>query len=197
MNPEKQALPQPSDEELIVAVAAGEARALDVFMTRHQSSLYRFLFRATNDATLAADLAQESFVRVWFRAGHFRRDKGASVRTWLFSIALNLFRDDLRRRRRPAWGLPFSFFRRDGAAELFESVPDPALTPGVRAEAGDELDRLQVAIAGLPENLRVPLVLCALEGLSQSEAAEVLGTSRKAVELRVRRAKEKLGESLA
>jgi len=75
----------------------------------------------------------------------------------------------------------------------------PSLTPAADTVmiADESLRRLHAAIAALPANLREPLVLTALNGLSQKEAADVLGTNIKTVENRVARARAKLAAVLA
>lgn len=87
----------------------------------------------------------------------------------------------------------FTFARPlDDALDVADHGPDPEAA----LVAADEVARIRRAIAALPANLKEPLLLCALEGLSQDEAATVLGTSRKAIETRIYRARKKLSDLL-
>lgn len=168
---------------------------MDVFVRRHQEALYGFALRYTGNATLAREIAQETFVRAWLRAASFRPDSKATVKTWLYAIALNLARDEARRRSR--WGRIFIWFDETNGHDPAPETSDlQTLPPDIHADGHERLEALQSAIARLPEKLRAPLVLCALEGLSQNEAAVVLGTTRKGVEQRIQRARAKLRDCL-
>lgn len=175
------------DIGLIRALQAGKHRALDELMARHQEGLFRFAFRYTGNETAARDVVQETFVRVYFKVASY--SPRAAVKTWIYAIAVNLCRDALRHARRTrgerSLDLP--------PAERAVSEPvDPTATPDESAAAQDRFVRLQAAITRLPSKLREALVLCALDGRPQKEAAEILGTTQKTVELRVRHAKDRL-----
>ncbi len=177
-------------------MAAGEDKALDIFMQRHQVRLYRFVLRCTGEPNLAADITQDSFVRTWFAANRYSSGKGASGRTWLFSIARNIVRDHARRRnpfvRMANWFIADKY----GHNSTLETIPSRDAEPPAVAEQRELDDALKDAITRLPDKLRMPLVMCVIEGIPQEEAAQILGTSRKAVELRIRRAKDKLRRCL-
>lgn len=187
---------EPSDEDLLARMSIGEKHALDRFLLRHQERLYRFVLRSTNDPQLAADITQESFVRVWFSANRYSPDKGASGKTWLFSIARNLVRDHARRRNPFVRMSNWFGMGNDNMGSLPEIVTNHVAEPPAIAEKQEEEEALKAAIARLPDKLRMPLILCALEEMPQEEVAQILGTSRKAVELRIRRAKEMLRRQL-
>ncbi|HEX2853846.1 MAG TPA: RNA polymerase sigma factor, partial [Opitutaceae bacterium] len=176
------------DLPLIQALQAGDDSALNELINRHRESLFRFVFRFVRDETVARDVVQETFVRVYFNAKKF--EPRSLVKTWLYAIALNLARDQGRklakRRREISLNAPGPD---DGPAlELADDGP----TPGELAGRRDRFGALQRAIDQLPHKLKAALILFSLEGRSQSEAADILGTTPKTIETRVYHAKEKL-----
>jgi RNA polymerase sigma-70 factor (ECF subfamily) len=175
----------PSDAVLAVAARNGDAQAFAALMCRHKSWLYRFIRNYAGDREEAHDLLQESFVSAWRALSRFDAERPFTV--WLRRIALNKCRDNARRGavRRAALTL-FSF-----AVE--QSVAPPGADD---TRSDDDLQRLESAIANLPRALKEPMILTALEGLSHKEAAELLGITAKAVEVRVYRAKRRLSELL-
>nr|WP_240454466.1 RNA polymerase sigma factor [Caulobacter sp. 17J65-9] len=167
--------------------ARGDERAFTLLMRKHKEGLYRFVRRYVGDADEAYDLLQESFAGAW--RGLDRYDPARPFEVWLRRVALNKCRDWSRRRfvRRLVRGV--------GAepAEL-EAAPDPGSSPEAALVEAEALRRLDRAVADLPPALKEPLILTALEGLSQQEAAALLGVSVKAVETRVYRARRRLAE---
>jgi RNA polymerase sigma-70 factor (ECF subfamily) len=175
----------PPDAVLAIAARNGDAQAFAALMSRHKSWLYRFIRNYAGDREEAHDLLQESFVSAWRALSRFDAERPFAA--WLRRIALNKCRDHARRGavRRAALTL-FSF-----------AVEQSVAAPGVDdSKPDDDLHRLESAIANLPRALKEPIVLTALEGLSHKEAAELLGISAKAVEVRVYRAKRRLSELL-
>ncbi|MBL9188387.1 MAG: RNA polymerase sigma factor [Opitutaceae bacterium] len=179
------------DLPLIEALQAGEDLALNELIQRHREPLFRFAFRYLRDETAARDAVQETFVRVYFKAASFTPQ--ATVKTWLYMIAVNLCRDRLRRLIKHRGDLPLDAPSDDGART---EVADTQPIPSEQSAQADRFKALQRAIDQLPHRLRLALVLCALEGKSQKEAAEIMGTTPKAVELRIHHAKVKLRELL-
>ncbi len=170
------------------ALQGGEDSALNELIERHREPLFRFVYRYLQNETAAREVVQETFVRTYFKAKSYRPQ--SLVKTWIYSIALNLCRDEARRtgRRPPSVSL-------DAPPALDRApleIPDTAERPDEHLRTHDQFSALQGAIAQLPHKLRSALVLFAIEGHSQREIAEMLGTTPKTVELRVAHAKEKL-----
>jgi RNA polymerase sigma-70 factor (ECF subfamily) len=179
-----------SDAELIKEVLNGREAAFTALMRRHKTWLYLFVRRHTPTAEDAYDLVQESFASAW--AALRRYDPERPFEIWLRRIALNKCRDrgrkeTVRRRAFALVGLP---------AEAVAQVPDSAPIADAVQIGGEAMKRLNAAIADLPAKLREPLVLTALQGLSQREAADVLGVTPKVVEMRAYRARKQLAEAL-
>ena len=181
-----------SDLALVRAVQAGDDRAFDELLRRHTDAVYRFVRRYVESDADAEDLTQEAFVRAYFRV----RDFGSRAKfvTWLFRIAHNLCIDFLRSRRFLGVRKPFSVDEPDILKQMagLESTSSPAqeLTKREKVAAVDR------AIQQLPVNLRIPLVLVAVEGFSYEAAASVLQISSKAVEMRLYRARKVLLKQL-
>lgn len=173
------------DDTLIAAALGGDNAAFSKLMSRHKEPLYRFVRRYVGDADESFDLVQETFVASWSALAAFER--GRSFPVWLHRIALNKCRDWSRRRHVRRF-----FF---GAAPLEAADRMPA-TPIDDGPHQARLAALDAAVATLPAALKEPLLLTVFDGMSQAEAAHLLGISAKAVETRVYRAKQRLRDAL-
>lgn len=175
-----------SDGDLVVLARGGRPGAYAAIVTRHKAALYRLILAQVRDADEALDLVQESFVAAHGALARF--DSSRCLRAWLSRIAINKCRDWARRRR------VRNMLARVLPVEAVETVADDRIGAEAAAIERDSLARTLAALDALPDALRLPLILCAVEGLSQIEAAETLGVSIKAVELRIRRARAALRE---
>jgi len=173
------------DASLAVAARQGDQAAFAALMRRHKGWLYRFIRRYVADRDDAYDVLQESFVSAWGALSRF--DPERPFEAWLRRIALNKCRDRARRDavRRAALRL-FGFGSGDISVESVAPLADSTVA------ADHALRRLDVAIGKLSRQLKEPLVLTMLEGLSHKEAGALLGINAKAVETRVYRAKRQL-----
>ena len=174
------------ERRLAQAARSGDRRAFDELVMLHKASLYRFVRRYIGNADDAYDILQDAFIAAWLDLRRF--DPGRPFFPWLRTIALNKCRD---RGRRNA-------VRRRLLALFGAGQPQVAAEPETNDDDATEqrLHRLDQAIAALPSRYKEPLLLTVSGGLTQQQAAEQLGTSTKAVELRIRRAKKELAEAL-
>lgn len=181
-------LGQCSDGDLAALALSGRQEAFREFLRRFKEPVYRLIRSSIGDADEALDLTQETFVSAF--AALKRYDPERPFRIWVSRIALNKCRDWARRQKVRA------FFRR--AQPLDDAFNIASGTPSPEAEAGDRAELAQVAeaLTHLPQRLRQVLVLRAIEGLSQAEAADALGVTEKAVETRLYRARRELAERL-
>lgn len=174
-----------TDGELAALTLAGRESAFAEIMRRHREPIYRLIRGYVGDPDEATDLVQECFTSAFRRLESY--DQERPLRAWLSRIAINKCRDWARRRavRR---------FLSSSAADAAAAARAPDTEPQADTVAADreELDRLWQAVADLPRNLKEPLILRTIEGLSQAETAAVLRISEKAVETRVYRARAKL-----
>jgi len=179
-----------ADGELAALSIARRDTAFAEIVRRHRDALYRLALASLADPDDALDAVQETFVAAY---GALRRfDPARPMRPWLARITLNRCRDRLRRRKVRRILLPFG-----SADNPVDLVADDAPGHDIVAADRQELARTMRAISALPAAIREPIVLRTVEGLSQAETAEALGISEKAVETRLRRARDKLRLALA
>lgn len=174
-----------SDSELVALSIAGRDRAFGEIVRRHRDVLYRLAFASLGNADDALDAVQDIFFAAHRALRHF--DETRALRPWLAVIALNRCRD-LARRRRVRRLLAFAL----PTDERVNEVPGDSPGQDVAAADRQELIRTMRAISQLPTSLREPLLLHTIEGLSQAATATALGISEKAVETRLRRARQRL-----
>lgn len=179
----------PSDHELVALSLAGQNRAFAEIVRRHRDALYRIALASLGNADDALDAVQDVFVAA--HAALRRFDGTKPLRPWLAAIALNRCRD-LARRRRVRRFLAFALPIDDVVEGIALDVPSAETAAADR----EELDRTVKAIAALPASLREPLILHTLSGLSQADTAATLKISEKAVETRLRRARQLLRAAL-
>jgi RNA polymerase sigma-70 factor, ECF subfamily len=177
------------DRQAMARLVTGEDEALDELMARHAVRLFHYLIRVLQNETEAADLAEESFVRVYQNRIRFKPQH--KFTTWLYAIATNLARDLQRHRaRHPHVSLQAE--PTDAGHGLQESLPEHKPNPGELLEATERAEAVRRAIADLPEELRVPLLLAEYEEKSYAEIAAILNCSAKAVEMCLYRARHQL-----
>lgn len=186
--------PESSDEALMRRLCAGDEAALGTLMERWELSLKGFLYRLLLDPVEAAEVAQETFVKVYLQRERFRPE--ARFRSWVLTIAANLARNRRRWwRRHPTVSLDVPG-EREGEAPPAWELRDPGLGPHEQALAAERAREVRSAVAALPHDLREVVVLAEFEERSHAEIAGILGCSAKAVEMRLYRARERLRQRL-
>jgi RNA polymerase sigma-70 factor (ECF subfamily) len=179
-----------SGESAPARAAAGDRAAFTELVRETKAGLYRFIRRYVGDADEAYDLLQDTYASAWLAIRRY--DPGRSFDAWVRVIAINKCRDWSRRRqvRRILRGVA------DLSSPEALAVADESADVERRSAELDEARHLAIAVAALPANLKEPLLLTAVEGRSQAEAAAILGVTPKAVETRLARARQKLATSL-
>lgn len=174
-------------------VAEDDERAFTELVRRFQGRVTNLITRVLNDREASDDLAQEVFVRVFVHRRNYRR--GSKFTTWLFTIAANLAKNEIRRRvRKRHW------FSLDALQEkLSDSViqlsdPTEGQEPALQRTQLQEL--IGGAIATVPEKYRVALVLRDVEGFAYEEIAQMLGIPGGTVRSRINRARSMLKRKL-
>ena len=166
------------DDALVAAAGRGDARALRVLVERWGPRVLAFLQRALGSRSDAEDLAQETFLRVHRAAPRYRPE--GRFPAWLFRIAGNLARQEMRRRR------VRGFFLGSGSAtdaEILESLPAPAADhPESAVQERETRAALARALMSLPERQRLAILLRYFEGLRVRDVALALGASEDAAE---------------
>lgn len=174
-------------------LVAGHEQALDDLMGRHAQPLYHYLIRVLQNESEAADLAEESFVRIYQHRARYR--PANRFTTWLYTIATNLARDLQRRRlRHPQVSLQAE--SAEGSPGIGETLAEPRPDPSQRLETDERAEAVRRAVGALPDELRLPLLLSEYEDKSHAEIGDILGCSAKAIEMRLYRARQQLRVSL-
>lgn len=169
------------DTELVQLAGAGDRRAATELVERHSPRIYRLARRMLNNPQAAEDVTQETFLRLWRHAGNWKPG-AAKFETWLCRVATNLCYDRLRRKRETNAEVP----------EQVDERPNPAQALAHAQTA----DRVQIAVADLPERQRAAITLCHFEEMSNAEAADVMGVSVEALESLLARGRRGLKERL-
>lgn len=166
---------QVDDKELLALVKSGNMTAFSALVDRYKVRLFNLIYRMLQNKEEAEDLLQETFLRV-FRERE-RYDPNYAFSTWIYTIALNLCRNELKRRKR------FKFFGMD----LIKDDRRYA----VETKAGQNClgSTLEKAIASLPVKYRTVFVLREVNQLSYEEMSESLGIPLGTVKSRVNRAR--------
>jgi RNA polymerase sigma-70 factor, ECF subfamily len=176
------------DAMLMLAYARGDMAAFETLYARHRGTLYRFLMRSLRDPHRTDELFQETWSRVILSRERYQPQ--AKFSTWLLQIAHNLMIDALRRQRPMASG--------DEAEIALAHVAMPeAQQPEQSLSDLERRRNLQRAIAQLPEDQRIAVLLRLEQELSLEEIAEVTGTGRETVKSRLRYAMNRLREVLS
>ncbi len=168
------------DATLVRATSKGDREALETLLRRHYPRIYAVCRRLANNDADAADAAQEALLAI--SRGLSRFDGRSSFTTWSYRVATNACLDELRRRQR----------------RTADTLPDE-LTTGRTDPVGDQITaRLDVdaALAVLPEQFRVPVVLRDQAGLSYDEISAVLNIPPGTVRSRIARGRSRLIELL-
>jgi RNA polymerase sigma-70 factor (ECF subfamily) len=186
-----------TDEELMLRYRDGDTAAFEALYRRYEKPLFDFIYRLVPNSADTESLFQETFFRLVRAKRKYRAT--AQFKTWLFGIAVNLCRDRMRRmKHRSHLSLNSPVFSRsDGRADVQDLFSDPSADVDRSVEAGELEAAVKGAVASLPEDEHIVVVLKEYQGLKYSEIAEI--TSRPEGTLRSinHRARERLRCALA
>jgi RNA polymerase sigma-70 factor, ECF subfamily len=187
--------PKVSDHELIEATRGGDEAAFAEIVARYRNQITNYLYRFLNDYEEAVDLAQETFVRVYFALDRYHTQYAFS--TYIYRIATNLAISEMRKRKRRRLMSLTTFFQGDGDGTGTElQAPDTRPLQDTKM-ADDERDRMiSRAIAALPEKYRVPVVLRDIQGRTYEEIAEIMELGLGTTKSRISRGRALLKEKL-
>jgi RNA polymerase sigma-70 factor (ECF subfamily) len=166
------------DLQAVARVLAGEVEAFELIVRRWQTPLINMAWRYCRDRHRAEELAQEAFVRAWRGLASWRQESAFS--TWLFALAANVFRSDLK--RFPAVSVPF----------------EEAAEPSTAARQHDILSEAQLcesvrsAVLALPQRYREPVVLFYFQEMDVDQTARIMKLPPGTVKARLSRARDLL-----
>lgn len=191
--PEPEAAATAEVNELITAHLKGDSRAFEILVDRYQVRLLNFVYRMIGDRERAEDLVQEAFLRVYRHLDRF--DPARKFSTWLYTIASNLAKNELRNRSRSPLVL-FQYFRQrqnENESRPYE-YEDSATRPDdlyARRQLRELVDRTVVRLAA---RHREVFVLRELEGKSYEEISEITHCNLGTVKSRLNRARQAFAE---
>lgn len=159
------------------------AAFVEELFARHHGEIYAYLLRMMRDPEVAADMAQDAFIKAY--RNYETLEKPENARAWLYQIAHRVALDEIRRRKIIRF-VPWTGESRGAAPSAEHLVMDANLT-------GD----MQRALARIPERQRAALLLAELHDLSGLELAAALGVSHVAARALLTRARESLRQALA
>jgi RNA polymerase sigma-70 factor (ECF subfamily) len=177
------ASPEKDDHELLALIQDGNGQAFAVLVERHTQRFYRLAFRYLQNKAAAEDVVQDAFLKLWENPASWQLDRSSKFTTWFYRVVVNLCLDQIKKKATVA---------------LNEDMPliddrEPVDETIMRAQ---EQRILEKQIAVLPERQRTALNLCFDEGLTNQEAAVVMGLNLKALQSLIMRAKTTLKERM-
>jgi RNA polymerase sigma-70 factor (ECF subfamily) len=171
------------DESLIRQIQTGSRDAFAALVNRHSNRFYRIAYRLVSHKEDAEDIVQEAFLKLWYRPELWNPSKRAKFTTWFYKVVINLCLDH-KRKKKPL--------------DLPEGIEFVDANPGQEAllDAYQRQFMLERFIHELPERQQLAINLCFYEGLSNNEAAEIIGIKLKALQSLIMRAKTALKDKV-
>ena len=183
-----------SDHDLVTAARDGDEEAFAEIISRYKNPRTNFLYRFLNDYEEAVDLAQETFVRLYFALERYHTEFAFS--TYIYRIATNLAISEIRKRKRRTILSLTGLFQTD-ADDTTEFQPEDKKSLPDKDLIDDEQARvIAQAIATLPTKYRIPIILRDIEGKSYEEIATILELGLGTTKSRISRARGLLKEKL-
>jgi RNA polymerase sigma-70 factor (ECF subfamily) len=182
------------DAALMLRVKQGDTAAFTELVDKYKQPVMNVAYRMLRDTTEAEDLAQAVFVQVFKAADRYRVSSKFS--TWLFTIARNLCLNEIRRRARHQVESMDAPHPEQEDQPLHQFEDKQTASPPERLLHGELEDKIEQALAELPDNQRLAIVLCRQEELSYEEIARVLGCSVSATKSLIHRGRATLKQKL-
>jgi RNA polymerase sigma-70 factor (ECF subfamily) len=177
------------DLELMLRVRAGDAESFDELLARHRRPLVSYFVRMVHDQSLAEDLAQDAFLRVYQARERYLPE--AKFTTWLYRIATNLALNAIRDRREGSLPVMPEGDPEDGASAA-DRLPDGKPSVEQALIESDRARLIRCAVESLPENQRAAVILHKYQEVDYRQIAKILDVSESAVKSILFRAYENL-----
>jgi RNA polymerase sigma-70 factor (ECF subfamily) len=171
------------DNELLALIQQGDRQAFGALVERHTERFYRLAYRYLQNKEAAEDIVQDAFLKLWEHPGLWQPERNTKFTTWFYRIVVNLCLD-ARKRKKPV------------ALENETDIADERRPVDELIIQAQEQQALEWEIAALPERQRIALNLCFDQGLSNQEAAEIMGLNLKALQSLIMRAKTTLKQRM-
>ena len=180
-----------SDKEILMQ-ATKDQDSLAILVKRYRTPLYNFVYRFVGDRETAEDIVQETFLRCLKHSHQYPAIE--QVSTWLYTIAGNLAKTELRRRKRWHW-VPIGPNEDDERTFFYEPV-DKEQLPGEQTDTKRVHDSVVKAIHNLPDEFREAVLLRDLNGFSYEEISKIINCPVGTVKSRVNRGRIRLQKNL-
>lgn len=171
----------------------GDNSAFEALMRKYYPRILNFIYRFVPNRQIAEDLSQDVFMKVYKSAWRYRPQ--SRFQTWLYTIAKNVCLNELRRKRNLM--VSFDETNPSGENEPSGKIADPGSNPGTALLQKEKAALIRTAIADLPENQRIAVILKRYDKFSYAQIAATLNITDKAVKSLLSRAKENLKSKLA
>ncbi|HEU4453891.1 MAG TPA: sigma-70 family RNA polymerase sigma factor [Longimicrobium sp.] len=185
--PDPKSLKHLDDSAVVAAFLDGNKRAFDELVERYQNRLLNFVYRTTGDRERGEDLVQETFIRVYRHLHRFDQSKKFS--TWIYTIASNLAKNELRNRSRNPLVLFQTLMKNREADQRPLEWEDNTYRPDDLFRKRHLKTMVDSAVDQLPEHHRTVFVLREMEGKTYEEIAEITDTNLGTVKSRLNRAR--------
>jgi RNA polymerase sigma-70 factor (ECF subfamily) len=167
------------DKSLMCQIQEGSHEAFATLVDRHSNRFYRIAYRLVSSKDDAEDIVQDAFLKLWNRPNLWDPGKGAKFTTWFYRVVINMCLDHRKKKK---------LINLSEDIELADENPGP----DVLFDEHQEQVLLEQFIYELPERQQLAINLCFYEGLSNNEAAQIIGVTVKALQSLVMRAKTTL-----
>ncbi len=184
-----------NDSQVVQAFLDGDHRAFSELVSRYDKRLLNFVYRTVGDRERAQDLVQETFVRVYRHLHRFDQTKKFS--TWIYTIASNLAKNELRNRSRNPLVLFQTIKKNWDADHRPLEWEDTKLRPDDLFRKRHLKELVEKAVAELPEHHRIVFVLRELEGKTYEDIADITGCNLGTVKSRLNRARNNFARIIA
>jgi RNA polymerase sigma-70 factor (ECF subfamily) len=162
-----------TDTALIKAFIQGDTTAFNRLVWRYEKPLYNFIYRYVGNRDTAQDLCQTAFIRMFKEIKKLRDPE--KYTSWMYRIALNLCRDEFKKRKRRYFYSLEETFQEDGSkGTIHHPPPQETQSPQERLENQEIGEILKMAMSQIPEEQRVVIVMKQYQGLKFTEIAEIL-----------------------
>lgn len=177
-------LEKDTDESLMAQIKAANHEAFATLVRRHTERFYAVAYRTCYDQNMAEDVVQEAFLKLWNKPERWKAGKGAKFTTWFYRVVVNTAHD-FGRKKRAEYG-----------SDDLDIYADKSASAEAQMQNAQEQAQLETAIKTLPDRQKTALNLCFYDGVSNKEAAEIMGVGVKALESLLMRAKAALKDEL-
>ncbi len=172
------------EQKLMERIKDGDEAAFEELVKTYKSKITNYLYRLTRDYERAVDIAQETFIRVFFKAKKYKPI--GPVSSWIFTIASNLAKTELKRMKR----------RNYVPVEDVYNQFDQGIALEDTHEEDRMVKRMKEALQNLDARYRIPVILKDLEGFSQEEIAEILKIPLGTIKARISRGRNRLKKEM-